>query len=280
MTKTWWRDFKFHFFQSGGVSSFYIGLNIVIFVLVSLASIVCFFAGSAGLIQELVANYFSFPSYPSLWLSRCYTLITYQFFHLDFLHILFNMLWLYWMGRLFLDFMKPRQFHFVYIGGGILGAVFFALIVNIVPQFAPLRGLPLIGASAAVMAIFAAITTLIPNYSLQLLFIGQIKIKYLLAVYVLLDLIAVQGFDGGSIAHLGGAIFGFLYVKLLQSGNDLTFLFKRKPKMKVVKNEQPKKSAAGVNQKEVDAILDKISKSGYDKLTKEEKEILFKASKN
>lgn len=280
MNKNWWQDFKFHFFGSRGVVFPYIGINVSIFILISLASIFSFFAGAPGLIYSLVSEYASFPSSPDLWLTRFYTLITYQFTHIDFLHILFNMVWLFWMGKLFLDFMKPRQFHFVYIGGGILGAVFFALIVHLIPQFSSLKGAPLIGASASVMAIFAAIATLIPNYSLNLMFIGPVKIKYLLAVYIFLDILAAQGFDGGSIAHLGGALFGFAYVKLFQSGTDLTTIFKRKPKLKVVKNQQPRKSTTIVNQQEIDAILDKISKSGYDKLSRDEKETLFKASKN
>jgi len=192
------------------------------------------------------------------------------------------MLWLYWMGQIFLDFVKPRQFHFVYLGGGILGAVFFALIFNLVPVYQPfVAEATLKGSSAAVMAIFTAAATLVPNYSLRLMFVGEVKIKYLLLVYIFLDLIGVKEANaGGSLAHLGGALFGFVYVKLLQSGTDLSTIFMKKPKLRVVKNETPKKSQNNVNQKEVDAILDKISKTGYDKLTKEEKETLFKASKN
>ena len=162
-----------------------------------------------------------------------------------------------------------------------MGALLFALVFNVFPQFALMRGSILIGASASVMAVFAAVATLVPNYNLNLMLIGQIKLKYLFAIYIFLDLIATQNYDGGSIAHLGGALFGFVYIKVLRSGTDLSTVFKRKPKMKVVKNDQPKKKESTiVNQQEIDAILDKISKSGYDKLTRDEKETLFKASKN
>lgn len=258
----------------------YIGLNVIVFVLVGLAGVVCYFAGKAGLIDALVNQYMAFPPVPELWLSRFYTVITYQFFHANFFHILFNMLWLYWMGRLLLDFIKPRQFHVIYLGGGIMGAIFFALIFNLMPAFKGVN-IPLIGASASVMAVMTALATLVPNYEIGLLFIGNIKIKYLLIVYIILDLIGTTSPNaGGSLAHLGGVLFGFVYIKLLQNGYDMSAIFKREPKLKVVRNENINKQSNSVNQKEIDAILDKISKTGYDKLSKEEKEILFKASKN
>jgi membrane associated rhomboid family serine protease len=281
MNSNLWYDFKLKFFKSGNPVFLYIGINILIFILVSLASVIVFFAGYQGLINGLINEYLAFPSIPNLWLSHFYTVLTYQFFHADFFHILFNMLWLYWMGQLLLDFIKPRQFHFLYIGGGILGAVFYALIFTVVPVFKTTTNIPLIGASACVMAIFTALVTLVPNYSIRLLFVGEIKIKYLLLVYILLDLIGTTSPNaGGSLAHLGGVLFGFVYVKLLQNGTDLSVIFKKKPKLKVVRNNEPKKQTSNVNQKEIDAILDKISKNGYDKLSKEEKETLFKASKN
>jgi membrane associated rhomboid family serine protease len=280
MTNNLLYDLKLKFLKSGNPVLLYIGINAIIFVLVSLASVLVFFAGYNGLINRYVTDYFAFPSTQDLWPTHFYTILTYQFFHADFFHILFNLLWLYWMGQIFLDFVKPRQFHFVYLGGGILGAIFYALIYNLVPTFSATTG-TLIGSSAAVMAIFSATATLVPNYNLRLMFIGEVKIKYLLMVYILLDIIAMQSYNvGGSLAHLGGALFGFAYIKLLQNGTDLTKVFEKKPKLKVVKNDKPKKSQNIVNQSEIDAILDKISKTGYDKLSKEEKETLFKASKN
>ena len=281
MTNNWWLDFKLKFFKSDSALLPYIGINTIIFILVSLFSLISFLSGQQGFVSNLVNEYVAFPASKDLWLTHFYTVISYQFFHADFFHILFNMLWLYWMGRLFLDFLKPRQFHFVYIAGGIFGAIFFALIYNLLPAYKPFADVAiLIGASASVMAIFTALTTLVPNYTLHLLLIGPIKIKYLLAVYIFLDIIAIEKFDGGSLSHLGGAFLGFIYIKLLQSGTDLTKIFERKPKLKVVRNQEPRKSTNIVNQREVDAVLDKISKSGYDKLSKEEKEILFRASKN
>mgnify|MGYP003583515358 CR=1 FL=1 len=282
MTNNLLNDIKYKVFKSGNPVFLYMGINIAIFVAVSLISVICFFAGYQGLIEGLINNYLAFPSNPGLWLTRFYTLLTYQFFHADIFHILFNMLWLYWMGQLFLDFAKARQFHFVYIGGGILGAILYAFMYNLIPAFQSVATTStVIGSSAAVMAIFVAIATLVPDYSIRLLLIGNVKLKYLVLAYIILDVIAMKSYNaGGSIAHLGGALFGFIYIKLLQSGTDLSTIFKKKPKLRVVKNDAPKQTTSSVNQQEIDSILDKISKTGYDKLTREEKETLFNASKN
>lgn len=282
MNNSLWSDLKLKLFKSGNPVLMYIGINASIFIVFSLLSVVFFFAKMPGVVDGFITEYLAFPSSPNLWLTRFYTLLTYQFFHRDFFHILFNLLWLYWMGQIFLDFVKPRQFHFVYLGGGILGAIFFALIYNLAPVYQSLvNGSTVIGSSAAVMAVFAAAVTLVPNYSIRLMFIGDVKIKYLLLVYVVLDIIAMKSANaGGSLAHLGGALFGFVYVKLLQSGTDLSSFLKKKPKLKVVKNNKAEKNTNTVNQKEIDLILDKISKTGYDQLSRAEKETLFRASKN
>jgi len=280
MNRGLWYDFKVKFLKSGNPAMLYIGLNALIFVVLTLTVLL----GSIGgtLIDGYISYYLKFSANPALWLTHCYTVLTYQFLHANFFHVFFNLLFLYWVGQLLLDFVKPRQFHLIYLGGGVLGAICFALIYNLIPFFnASVQGSTLEGASAAVMAVFTALATLVPNYNLRLMFLGNVKIKYLLLVYIFLDLIGTTSTNaGGSISHLGGALFGFIYIKLLQNGTDLSTIFKRKPKLKVVKNEHPKKSTNIINQREVDAILDKISKSGYDKLSREEKETLFKASKN
>lgn len=265
-------------FKSGNPAMLYIGLNVIIALVVG---IIVLFVDS-NFIGTVIRPYLGFPSEISQWPTRFYTLVTYAFLHQDLFHILFNMLWLYWMGNLFLDFLKPRQFQVVYWGGAVIGALAFALIYNLSPQLRA-NGATVIGASAAVMAIFSAIATLIPNYSIRLLLFGDVRLKYLLLAYIVIDLIGVSkgsGNIGGNFAHLGGAAFGFAYIKLLQNGTDLSSFFERKPKMKVVRNEAPRKKTDVVNQAEIDAILDKISKTGYDKLTAKEKQTLFDASKN
>ena len=280
MNRGIWNELRIKFFESGSPAMLYIGINILIFIAAGLLGVVLTFSGNRGWVEFQIQEYFAFPATLSVLPIKFYTVLTYQFFHDGFLHILFNMLWLYWIGQIFLDFLKPRQFHFIYLGGGILGALTFLLLYNVIPAFSTQRA-TLIGSSASVMAILAATATLVPDYSIRLLLIGELKLKYLILVYVILDIIGTAGTNaGGSIAHLGGAAFGFIFIKMLQSGKDWSTIFKRKPKLKVVKNKAPKRNDVNVNQKEVDAILDKISKSGYDQLSKEEKETLFKASKN
>jgi membrane associated rhomboid family serine protease len=282
MNNRFLQDIRSRFFSAGHPAMLYIGINILVFLLVMLASIVGAFGGSSEVVSVFVRDYLAFPAAIEMWPTRFYTLVTYAFMHLNFFHILFNLLWLYWMGNLFLDFLKPRQFHVVYWGGAFFGAIFFALIFNIYPQFNA-QGATLIGASAAVMAIFAAIATLVPNYSIRLIIFGDVKLKYLLLVYLLIDILGTSsgsGNIGGNLAHLGGALFGFVYIKLLQSGTDLSSFLIKKPKMKIVRNQPVSKQKKVVNQQEIDAILDKISKTGYDKLTAKEKQILFDASNN
>lgn len=280
------KDLKFKVFQSGNPIFLYIGINTLIFVAFALINIPFFLSGNgAGVYSGWIREYAGFPADLAKLPTRFYTILTYQFFHAGLLHILFNMLWLYWMGRIFLDFLKPRQFHFVYLTGGFAGALLYLLAYNVFPVFATaVSQATVIGSSASVMAVIVASATLVPDYSIRLLFLGDIKLKYLALAYIVLDLIGIASADaGGSFAHLGGAILGFGYIRLLKSGTDWSNLFKRKPKLKVVRNEsarQGAKKADAVNQEEIDRILDKISKSGYDKLNKEEKETLFKASKH
>ncbi|RWU05721.1 rhomboid family protein [Pedobacter chitinilyticus] len=277
MNNNSFKDLSYRLFKSGNPAMFYIGVNTIVFLVLGIAN---FF--TKGAVDSLVAQYLAFPFDIAQWPTRFYTLITYAFLHQNIFHILFNMLWLYWMGNLFLDFLKPRQFQVVYWGGAILGALTFALIYNLSPQLNA-NGAILLGASAAVMAIFSGVTTLIPNYSIRLILFGDVKLKYLLLVYIIIDVIGTSpgsGNIGGNLAHLGGAFFGFVYIKLLQNGTDLSSFLVKKPKLKVVKNEAPKKKTSAVNQAEIDAILDKISKSGYENLSAKEKQTLFDASKN
>jgi membrane associated rhomboid family serine protease len=289
MNKGVFQDLKYKVFQSGDPSYLYIGINTIIFVALALINLPVFLSGNGGLVYDgFIREYVGFPALISKLPERFYTILTYQFFHQGPFHLLFNMLWLYWMGRIFLDFLKPRQFHFIYLTGGFAGALVYLIAYNIFPVFAAVTAsgeATIIGASASVMAIVVATATLVPDYSIRLLLFGDVKLKYLAIAYVVMDLIGLgSGNAGGNFAHLGGALLGFTYIKVLKSGTDWSSLFKRKPKLKVVKNNAAggnvKKNAPVVDQKEIDAILDKISKTGYDKLTREEKETLFKASKH
>jgi len=278
------KDLSSKVFRSGNPVSLYIGINVIIFIATALIALISFFTGSKINIYEMVRTYLALPAAFSSFPDRFYTVITYMFFHADFFHILFNMIALFWFGQIFMNFLKTRQFHFIFWAGGLAGALVYLLGLNFIPVFKDsLAGASVIGSSAAVMAIITATATLVPNYGIFLMFLGEVKIKYLAIAYFILDILSLGSANaGGSFAHIGGAILGFVFIKSLQNGNDWSKIFEKKPKLRVLKNEQPVKKPEfkGVSQKEVDEILDKISKSGYDKLTATEKEKLFKASKD
>ncbi|GGH16873.1 rhomboid family protein [Pedobacter zeae] len=279
------KDLKYKVFQSGNPIFFYIGINVLLFLIIAVIGIFTWLSGKGDLISPLVSEYTGLPANISKLPERFYTVFTYMFIHDGILHLLFNMLGLFWFGNIFMNFLKSRQFHFVYLAGGIFGGLFAVAILNLFPVYASgLTGVTIVGASAAVMAIIFAAATLVPNYTIVLFLFGEVKIKWIAIVYFVLDFLAIGSVNaGGSLAHIGGALVGFVFIKRLQSGSDWSKLFERKPKLKVVRNEKPVKKPAfkgGVSQQEIDAILDKISTSGYDKLTAVEKEKLFKASKD
>jgi len=280
------KELKFKIFRSGNPLFFYIGINVIIYLITAIIGVFIFLSNSALSIDLFLRQYIGLPASFTRLPERFYTIFTYMFFHDGIFHILFNMLGLYWFGSIFMNFLNTRQFHFVYLTGGIAGGLFAILALNIFPVFSSsLIATTIIGASAAVMAIIFAAATLVPNYTIMLLFIGEVKIKWIAIIYFILDFIAIGSVNaGGSLAHIGGALLGFAFIKSLQNGNDWSKIFVRKPKLRVVKNEKPpvKKSEfkGGVSQQEIDEILDKISTSGYDKLTASEKEKLFKASKD
>jgi membrane associated rhomboid family serine protease len=208
-----------------------------------------------------------------------------MFLHFDFWHILVNMLWLYWFGRIFLEFLTPRKLLTVYLWGGIFGALFFILSFNIFPVFtAVLPEAYALGASASVMAIVMATSFYAPRYTLNLFIFGRIRIIWIALVYLLIDILSIRyGNAGGHIAHLGGALFGILYAVTIKKN-----IFKQlhRPFKKSVKNNSTYRYTNDERfniqkkqeQEEIDRILDKISKHGYDVLSKREKETLFKKS--
>ena len=224
--------------------------------------------------------------------------------HAGFLHILFNMLWLYWFGSLFLYFFSGKHLRGVYVLGGICGGLFYMAAYNIFPYFSEvLPHATLVGASASVLAIVAATAYREPNYRVQLFLFGAVRLKYLALIVIGRDLLFITSNNaGGHIAHLGGALAGLWFAASLSKGKDLTsginwFIdgfaslfqkktWKRKPKMKVHYGSDTSRekdydynARKKAQSDEVDRILEKLKKSGYESLTTEEKKSLFDASK-
>jgi len=276
-------------------------LNVLVFAVLVVVQAVMFISSASDWFPAVLKQ-FQLNSDLSVLLRHPWTVLSYAFTHQGFLHILFNLLNLYWFGQLIREYLGDRRLVSLYILGALAGAAVFLLSFNLIPVFKPGVGTPMIGASAAVTAIIVAAATLLPDYTFMLLLLGPVKIKWIAAVVVLISLAGINGGNpGGEIAHLGGALLGFVFIKQLQAGRDLGTpvqavgrwfgnLFNRRPTMRASSSRRPepvtttsssgaaKKSANQPMQEEIDLILDKISRSGYESLSKEEKQKLFRAS--
>jgi len=283
---TLWQEIKIKMLHSGSRLGLLIGLNIIVYLAINIPAVFEWAFTGHNLISTYADDYLSLPAYLPKLATRFWTPFTYMLMHASILHIFFNMLWLYWMGQIFEEYLGNKRTIGLYILGGLSGALFFVLAYNFIPAFAGgAIGVTVVGASASVMAIMIATATLLPDYAISLMFIGPVKLKWIAIVYLILDFLLIAGPNGGGeIAHLGGALFGFIYIKQLQRGNDwiggIIKIFKSKPKLKVVAKNADKNTNSLPRQEEIDRILDKISRSGYDALSKQEKEVLFRASKD
>ncbi|MDG2281146.1 MAG: rhomboid family intramembrane serine protease [Flavicella sp.] len=246
--------------------------------------------------SNLVMNWFSMPSNIDYFITRPWSIISYGFLHAGFFHILTNLLVLYYIGNLFIDYFTQKQLLSFYLFGTVFGGLLYLVSYTIFPALQNTNA-TLVGASAAVMAIFIGIATYIPNYEINIRFIGFVKLWKLAAFFVGLDLIQIpSGNAGGHLAHLGGALFGFIYMSQIRKGtlsftiknpfsslfskrSNLRTVYKAKRKKAETKNSKQSTSNRPTNQQQIDAILDKISKSGYDSLNQEEKNLLFKQGK-
>lgn len=280
MNRSIFSELYYKVFQSGNPLYLFIGINVLVFLAINLLAAGEFLTGGSDSAADWLQLQLSLPAYYEQVPYKFWTIITYMFTQRGFFHLLFNMLWLYWLGLIFLDFLNKRQFLFTYLAGGLMGAVLYLLLYNLLPVFSgTVERSILLGSSASVMAVVVGTATLVPNFTIQLLFLGGVKLKYLALGYFILDIIGIGSEPGGSIAHIGGALLGFIYIQQLNRGNDFSNVFKRKSKLKVVKNKSTGSAPTALpNQETIDKILDKISHSGYDSLTKAEKEQLFKAS--
>lgn len=282
---TFWQDINYKI-KSGSKLYLLIAVNVSVFLLINIPAVVERFTTQSDYIATYTYNYLSLPTYLPLLVKRFWTPVTYMFMHADIFHILFNMLWLYWMGQIFEEFLGKKRTIGLYFIGGLAGAALYLLAYNLLPYFtqsgAVVSG-TMIGASASIMAIVIGAATIVPDYTIFLMFLGPVKLKWLALGFVIIDFLSIAGPNaGGEISHIGGALAGFIYVKQLQNGKDwigsVNNLFKKRSNMRVVPGSQQKESKGKPQQDEIDRILDKISETGYDNLTTQEKDTLFRAS--
>lgn len=281
-----------------------VAVNVAAFVVLRLTAIVGIFSGAPGLIDS-VMPWLELSAGPSMLLVKPWTLFSYMFTQWDLLHLVFNMLWLYWFATIFLTVSTPARLMWLYFLGGLGGALFFMTGGLLLPALG--AGVSLVGSSASVIAIVTAVAILMPRFRMMLFLLGSVEIRWIALATILLVLIGVTGGNaGGELAHLGGITVGAVYALALRRGTDLLAPLLALPlRMKSLRlprrqdsgspssgprsrDEMPGSARAsggtgGLSPDEradLDRILDKIKKSGYASLTSAERDRLFSVSKN
>ncbi|MGN1238141.1 MAG: rhomboid family intramembrane serine protease [Muribaculaceae bacterium] len=281
----------------------FVMINVAVFVLVRVVALVCLLFGIDAMpaveLLEMPSDVVRFAMQP-------WSLISYMFLHYDVMHILFNMLWLYWFGVMFHQLFGTRRLVGLYFLGGIGGALLYVLAYNVLPLFSGVHGL-LLGASASVLAIVVATAMRQPDYKVGLLFFGAVSLKWIAIVTIFIDVISIVSSNaGGHIAHLGGALVGAMFALADRRGTDITAWFNRaidwvvnltrcRPRIKTGKFGIPRtdnhkqehddeqrdnrRRMTPEDEAEMDEILKKIKLSGYASLTAAEKKRLFEVSK-
>lgn len=278
--------------------------NVIVFVAIIILYIV-FTIAQYPYYYQWVIEQLRIPASFGSFLHKPWTLLTNFFVHQGPFHVFFNMLSLYWFGQVLEEYLGSRRLIAIFLLGGLAGGVLFLTMYNLVPYFQPeLANTSLIGASGAVFAVILGAATLLPEYTFFVFLIGPVRLKYIAALCIIITMAQLVGPNaGGNLAHLAGAMVGFGFIKSLQNGYDwgkpiysmgkfFQIFFSSKPKIQVPQRARATTSSTALhykqssdttsviipNQDEIDAILDKISKSGYESLTREEKQKLYKAS--
>jgi len=282
--------------KNGDAVTRLIVINVAVFILISIFRIFAGIGLIVSFVPTLIDNLSFHISLQGI-IYKPWTIITYMFTHIELFHLFWNMITLFWFGKILSEYTSVKKIIPLYLMGGIVGALFPTLFFIVLPAFNNYLGIPMVGASAGVTAIIIAAAVLVPHVRLNLMFIGPVKLLYVALFVVFLDLLNVASHNnlGGSLAHLGGALMGYVFMLQYKKGNDLsdginvvlgwlTNLFKSSPKSnlktvhrRVVPDDEYNSNKVAT-QEQIDAILDKISKSGYESLSSKEKEFLFKVS--
>ena len=270
-------------FNQANIVEKFITINLCVFIGVFVLNTLGFLFQT----RTSLVNWFVLPATFDAFITKPWSIITFGFIHLEFLHILMNLISLYFVGNLFINYFTSKQFISFYLLGTLFGGLLFMLSYNVFPAFIrDASNSSLLGASAGVSAIFIGIATYVPNHQFKIPLLGFIKLWHLAAVWIVLDIIQIPaGNAGGHLAHIGGALFGFLYVNQASTKeatiwNKMLRFFSKKNALKTVykskASAQRKKTTTTYKQQKINAILDKISKSGYETLSQDEKDFLFK----
>ena len=273
-------------------------INVAVFLIINLGGLFI----SSKEAYDYFIRFFAIPVEFDYFIIRPWTFVTSFFTHEGVWHILWNMLYLYWFGMVVREYLGSDRLISLYVLGGLVGSLSILLLFNVVPQFKEAAGGIALGASAGVFAVVVGAATIAPDRTFYLLFFGPVKIKYIAGFFVVMAIFGLKGNNvGGEVAHLSGAFIGYFFIRSLQKGNDIgswvtstliffKSFFVRQSRMKVnySRKKETRRSSSSSSRKtttpgkpsqeEIDAILDKISQSGYESLSKIEKEKLFNAS--
>lgn len=279
-----------HFFLQRTALSRLMLINVTIWLVCLFISVFTWLFNVSDI--SFVTKLFAVPSDIATLAEKPWTIFTYMFLQEQFWHLFFNMLMLYYGGKIFLQYFSQKQLLLTYIIGGLVGALFFVLAFNAFPVFESMKGHAVaLGSSASVLSILIAAATYRPDYTLNLFLFGQVRMKWVAFVFVVVDFLSItKGNSGGHIAHLGGALWGFLYAFMVKNDFDIYNVLKKKAKIRVKtvnsenyhqrpKTDEQYNAERAQEQKEIDRILDKIAKNGYSSLDEKEKEYLFRQSK-
>lgn len=281
------------FFSQKSALNYLLITNVGIWIMVAMVNVVAWLFKSESV--NILVGFMALPSSLQVLATKPWTAITYMFLHEHFWHLFFNVWMLYFGGMIFVRFLSDKKLIWTYVIGGLFGALFFVLAYNIFPVFEDVKQTSVVmGASASVLAILVASAAYKPDYELNILLFGRLKFKWLAIIFVVIDLLSISAENpGGHIAHLGGALYGFLYGFLMRKDFDFgkIFRFPKRSGMKYTRyktvKDEPKRPVSdeqynqqqAEKERDVDAILDKIAKNGYTSLTQDEKEFLFKNSR-
>jgi membrane associated rhomboid family serine protease len=282
-------------FRGGTILTKLIYLNVGVFLLLHASIAILYLAGAEDLVYNIL-TWLAVPANLKELAMHPWTFISYMFLHRDFFHLLFNLAWLFWFGKIFLLYFDQKKLLNIYLIGGMAGAIFFVISYNLFPVLRSQSNEAIaLGASAAVMAVVIAISAYVPDYTMNLIFLGPVKIIWIALVsFILSSVVDFSINTGGKIAHIGGAFLGYFFVLRYKKGSDITTwfskimdsifaLFKKRKKMKIsykrTVDDMEYNAMKSEKQKEMDRILDKISRSGYGSLTDDEKDSLFKLGK-
>lgn len=283
-------------YENGNVMMKLIFINVAVFLCIKIAGV---FFTLFAIHQVDVAGFLAVPSDPGTLLRHAWTAFTYMFVHEDFWHILFNMLWLYWFGSMFMQFFNGRTLGSLYMLGGLAGAALYLLAFNAIPYYVSMGQGSMIGASAAVTAIVMGVSFYRPDMRLNFFLLGSVKIIYIAIAVFFLDFLSLGDASnpGGHVAHIGGAVAGYVFAMQYRKGKDITAWVsrildaianllkprKKQPKLKVssrrAENDRDYNYRKRQEEADIDVILDKLKQSGYSSLTDKEKKSLFDASK-